>query len=750
MKSLAALLLTERKGEQAHREAVSMGLKYKGFGYWVDPSSGQVTHKTENDQLVAVEPDVESDKWNGPSGDQQMTPNPDARGKQVPGSFGAMQGNMQQAMGTGENVGTAEPGQELVPPEDKNAKWDPGPDGSTCVGSDAAVAPESPPQDSFVGKTNYYDWQAGPDGTNYKNLSYDRFLSHLKKPESKETPENPPEMGEMEQEQIIPMSYNMFIMEQGRVLPGEPDKIAASKNWTPDRFGWYRDGGGQVVARSIGGQMMVYDDQMPSHSGSGAGVDQGNPTVASGQTPADRARAAGLQSRGNGTYVNDAGQVGARTVNGELVFYDDGASGGAVTDGGGGQQMVQSQPSWVDPDSGLIIVPPSQPESPGEMAATPDPIPATTPHGYNSFIDKRHKEMKKSAQIQRDIESEVQDKQAQVDEVYASNPSMGVLKFGLEKTIEKAEASGDEYKIDIAARVRDLMNDNAEKYKEYFDTIPEEQHEELLDYVKKYTMQQAKQDWFENSGLADEFEPALKNNDDEKVQEVLSKQANGWGYQRKIDNMMDEALGVENVKSPTVLEKQRYSYSAGKYTEFNIKEQNPGASILDSGIEEYQRGRIKIAADKILRERGLKYKDGDKVVMADVTWGQRDNVPEGTDIKRISLDALSTWRQRALPRLKPGMILHNYPTGGGRGYDQRERIYKLAGFGSFSEEYQGMFAVVVPDENGNNTIVPIEFEKQVKEEISHKMSLSLTFIEEADASQLEDETINILYETLGL
>ena len=53
-------LLNEVKGEKAHREAVAMGLKYKGFGYWVDPSTGETKYKTENDQLVAVDPDVES------------------------------------------------------------------------------------------------------------------------------------------------------------------------------------------------------------------------------------------------------------------------------------------------------------------------------------------------------------------------------------------------------------------------------------------------------------------------------------------------------------------------------------------------------------------------------------------------------------------------------------------------------------------------------------------------------------------
>ena len=67
-------LITERKGEKAHREAEAMGLKYKGFGYWVDPSSGEVTHKTEGDQLVAVEPDVETEKWGGDGPEQGGMP----------------------------------------------------------------------------------------------------------------------------------------------------------------------------------------------------------------------------------------------------------------------------------------------------------------------------------------------------------------------------------------------------------------------------------------------------------------------------------------------------------------------------------------------------------------------------------------------------------------------------------------------------------------------------------------------------
>ena len=54
-------VLNEVKGEKAHKQAIAMGLKYKGFGYWLDPGTGQVAYKTENDTLVPVEPEQESE-----------------------------------------------------------------------------------------------------------------------------------------------------------------------------------------------------------------------------------------------------------------------------------------------------------------------------------------------------------------------------------------------------------------------------------------------------------------------------------------------------------------------------------------------------------------------------------------------------------------------------------------------------------------------------------------------------------------
>ena len=181
-------LITERKGEKAHREAEAMGLKYKGFGYWVDPSSGQVTHKTEGDQLVAVEPDVETDKWGGDGPEQGGMPG--LGGGEAPGamkgSFDAMGQKMQQPP-LGQNVlGTAEPGMAQAP---KRMTWEPGPDGDHCVDSEQPKG-EVPP-DTFVGKTNYDNWDAGPDGTNYSNMSLDNFTKMAEEFITEEEPPQP-------------------------------------------------------------------------------------------------------------------------------------------------------------------------------------------------------------------------------------------------------------------------------------------------------------------------------------------------------------------------------------------------------------------------------------------------------------------------------------------------------------------------------------------------------------------------------
>ena len=180
MKDVKALL-NEVKGEQAHKQAVQMGLKYKGFGYWVDPNTNEVTHKTENDQLVAVEPEVESEKA-GPTGSEEATAapsggmgNPEGLG----GSFGTFM-NKQMPTGMGTNVQDIGPDGIAQAPNTDNARWEPGPDGDTFAGDEDVSQDKfdwnKPKKDSYVGKTNHYGWTAGKDGDNYTTMTMDQIL----------------------------------------------------------------------------------------------------------------------------------------------------------------------------------------------------------------------------------------------------------------------------------------------------------------------------------------------------------------------------------------------------------------------------------------------------------------------------------------------------------------------------------------------------------------------------------------------
>ena len=209
-------------------------------------------------------------------------------------------------------------------------------------------------------------------------------------------------------------------MEQAPVQAGMGTRTAAEEareaGLTHAGYGYYKDSTGKVVAQSRDGKLVYLDQSdgkmQPSQ------VDMGNPTgEASGQTPADKARSMGLVSDGSGSYKDTAGNTIARTVNNELVFYDSRAGGGAVSDGSGGAMITQSSPSWVDPVTGLIVVPPAQPESPEEINAVPDAVPATAPAGYDAFVNKKKKEMYRQYYIQTEVQQDIDAQQSEVDEI---------------------------------------------------------------------------------------------------------------------------------------------------------------------------------------------------------------------------------------------------------------------------------------------------------------------------------------------
>ena len=181
MKRLAHLVTEVEKDNPAHQQAVKMGLKYSGFGYWKDPLTGQVKYKTEGESLIPVEGENQEAELAGAGArDGGKGRPPGMRG--MPGGMGGGMGmSMPGFMGqmnpnVGQNVGNApEAGEEQPEPE---LGWEAGPDGDTCAGPDAQP-PGQVPEDSFVGRFNNPRWKAGPDGTNFSNISYEKLIGSM-------------------------------------------------------------------------------------------------------------------------------------------------------------------------------------------------------------------------------------------------------------------------------------------------------------------------------------------------------------------------------------------------------------------------------------------------------------------------------------------------------------------------------------------------------------------------------------------
>jgi hypothetical protein len=414
MKSFSNILNEAEDGQgKAHREAVAKGLKYRGFGYWEDPYTGEVKFKTdkETDTLVPVEPEPEAGLGTpgGEQGADDRGRRPDrpgagglsgARGLDTDDQMMQSSGAMPTPPPVGSQVlGAPEPGEEQA---FTTLEWEPGPDGSTCVNSDDP--PADVPEDAYVNRTNNLKWGAGPDGSNYSNIDYADLLKDMKSPNLDNF------MNRMKTQQLMGklkegMTYVNQFFEAAPAAAGMGTRSAADEaaaaGLTHSGYGYWKDGSGQVVARTVDGKLQYIDQG----GNTPATTDMGNPTSqASGQTPADKARSMGLVSDGSGSYKDEEGNTIARTVNNELVFYDSRAGGGAVSDGSGGAQLTQSAPSWVDPVTGVLVVPPAQPESPEEINAVPDATPATAPAGYDAFVNKKKKEAYQQQYTQNEVQ----------------------------------------------------------------------------------------------------------------------------------------------------------------------------------------------------------------------------------------------------------------------------------------------------------------------------------------------------------
>jgi len=549
------------------------------------------------------------------------------------------------------------------------------------------------------------------------------------------------------------LSFDKFVVEapmQTRVGPTSPAEQAHKDGLSSAGYGWWRDRTGQVVARTIAGELQYLDrkqDGAPTGQGAPtpATLDMGNPTsTASAMTPADKARSMGLQSNGSGGYVDQQGNVAARTVNNELVFYDSRAGGGAVSDGSAGALITQSSPSWVDPETGLIIVPPAQPESPEEVKATPDPVPAQMPFSYDAMMIKRKREIYAKNAREREIEQDIANQTASVEEMYASHPSLQAFHGHMQKLVGRAEESGDEIKMAVASQAKAILEDEAEieEYQQVYNHTPEDKHEDLTKSLVSHVIKQARrrhydslapgvdkevgQKWDKSAieynneweaerqeqiqaGEYDEeewndYEPMSMWSEmgaydrDERVREEMSKRGME-GYHDGSNFLGREITKIEERKAKEFKEKHTKPIKA--WTEETQPELEVKGDLVtyiltprNAGQEEARWAEgVAHGGEKEEAYKRNPWREPKNVL--DVVWGV--NTEDGVDVggdetdldekdkKRAALESLKVWRKDILPNLEPGTILECSPTD-----EARARIYALAGFGFEQQDWMNL------------------------------------------------------------
>ena len=208
-----------------------MGLQYQGFGYWTDPKTGQITHQTQGGELKPYS----GGKAELAGAQTQPDPLKDKPGMQDDPT------GPRQAPGTG-ILGAPEPGTEQHP---RGGNWNPGPNGDNCVNDQRP--PEDLAYDTFVGKTNFYKWTAGAEGSNYKNIQVKDLLT---KP--------------VASREHIEHSFFTFLAEKGNMTPAglgglTPAEKARSMGLESSGHGQWRDKSGKIVAVTVNGELQFYE-----------------------------------------------------------------------------------------------------------------------------------------------------------------------------------------------------------------------------------------------------------------------------------------------------------------------------------------------------------------------------------------------------------------------------------------------------------------------------------------------------------
>ncbi len=1139
MKSFQSL--QEERGEKAFKQAIAMGLKYSGFGYWKDPQTGETKFKTENDTLIPVEADISSEKYTG-SGPGERMGQPDGGGTGMQGMQGMMNpAGMLQMPGAGGQqpgagvLGAPDPGAEQV---EKDRMWKPGPDGDTCAGPEAQE-PATVPKDTFVGRTNYLKWAAGPDGDNMTTVSYktieekkgvssfaqmmqensqvkrispaekayggaykprgdflskdlsfnlgflaekalangmlpeyfpnfehqhapvgvvpgdyynktdihsktegDQINTSVKSWAGHDTPEstrrfnntstahNPkdriePLLGVGYNDEALRDAIDLFDDPYFRIDGASPEQMTAieglinhlngrrkelfnntvrhfpdeqpvdqlisfamkdgfngrrgghetgvsglltghdvSENYVDDvlakdKMNWNHDGNrnfflgqdandailalrmkrelqstpqnqhqmhinrkgiakhfpkmwdasmkfthsdregnvldqphdvqvgnyteheqtdllkklkgsqtpagqgitsgkvksggvvskglspedlakmnrpnlddqkhhsfetflmestpaqqeaerlglrfagygyyadpqtGQRVARIIGDKLeMLKGNQEGPPNSTASTTDTGNPTgAASGITPADRARQMGLQSDGSGGYIDPStGQVAARTVNNELVFYS--ANGGAVSDGGGGEQLTQPSPSWVDPVTGELIMPPAQPESPEEKAAVPDATPALAPASYNGFMNLKRRQMYAQDAVQQQAQQDIDSQQESLDARYAENENLDKMYQFLKNAIADAEGSDDGDRAGFAAAMRDLLNDDdvVEQQQVLFDTAENQEDADLLDeMLVDYLIKQSRANFLKRDmGPRPSYENVTDPEFDQLGEyydemdrrggegtsslagfeegdgfrlpkEVMDHYRNMRGFEdgdgflggREVGEMLmyNNDIDVDTdregnmVKAEVYQDKDyesdkpqlRYTFQSGVSEEFEKAAQK---------VYDENKGSLERNFDPRLFAENDFQQPGDPVTVSwemvkfdeDMGWEETDADSMSTsERKRAALDALKMWKTDILPYMDVGTIVHNNPAD-----EQRARIYTLAGFSDPQGATNDQWGIVTVDAKGEKQIEPLG------ERTTRVTKMTESYLAMIDLDLNMDE-IDLVYEVL--
>ena len=458
LKSFDNFLLLHEEESNAHKEAVKMGLQYQGFGYWTDPRTGEVTHQTVGGEL---KPYSGNPAEMGVAGQ-----NPDAlQGK--PG-MQDMPTGPKMAPGTG-IAGAPEPGTEQHP---RGANWNPGPNGDNCVNDQPP--PKDLAYDTFVGKTNYYKWTAGPQGSNYVNVSVKDLLTE------------PPAKREHKEH-----SFFTFLTEKG------------------------------------------------------------NPTAAGlgGMTPAEKAASMGLQSDGHGSYRDSQGNIVARTVNGELQFYELG--GGAVSDSDGGSQMAMAKPTWSDPTTGIATTPPSKPETPEEIAAVPTATPSQAPSGYERHMNKK----KLDAYANQALLDGITQKKMEVDQKYDETPFGKAFNLRMGQFVDQMVNSEDEEERAIGTHLMDVMVDNVDTNTKALNAIADNHKPGAIAALARMAEREARLRYL-NDGQEQTEEPEVEDNSsissDLEDSDGSIEQVDDQGIQSVMDDQKKEIDDFEKQYNTTV------------------------------------------------------------------------------------------------------------------------------------------------------------------------------------------------------